>query len=727
MTDADRQLDDDLRRVPLPENLRAALTPETLFADAGIDRLLEAVTVPPGLADRVRAAARAADAPARNGVVDLTRFTAGRGEPALLTAQPASARRPGAGWAMIREAGRVAAALGLAFVLATAGIQMSRWLEGVGASGQFAAAGGGRVENDGGARPTPRTDPGLNAGPSSLATQDQADNGGADAGDARVQRGGSEWAVASVAPTTQPATAPDSSILDRHLPASAESTAPGPLQVRGAVPLGDATAMRVVELPRDARRQVSRSAAFDLAFEMTHGESPFVNPAADSSLAFDRPPLTLGTDGFDRLVQGETDRRLRGPSARIRAEDLLAAMPPPPELVGPGSAPVRLGMVAARSGRTLDGKPTLFLEVAAFAAGGGRDQEVPLDATPLQATLILDQAAAGDPLVWRRICRGVAALAARLDPRDRVSVVLCGPRPRVALRDAAPAALAAAAVNWESLPAAASSDLDAAVDAAREAGLLSGRSVVAAHGATLDRCRGNVRELLSSWHRALALSGGDPLASAPPEGMRFVVLDPATPAPDRDAGPTFGRTSLDAVAIRRDLLRQVTGDDTLVARQCGLEVRFDPKRVIAYRLIGHRQSVIESLADAPPSTIDLHAGETVRAVYEVVPKEAGAIGLARATLAWRTPDGAAARLEAVDRSTGDRTATLPSPHGCELVLAATLGDLAGGSPHTPQPRTALSTLAAFADRWQGRGDLTPFGETLVGVIERQAGNLRVGR
>ena len=35
MTDADRQLDDDLRRVPLPENLRAALTPEALFADAG--------------------------------------------------------------------------------------------------------------------------------------------------------------------------------------------------------------------------------------------------------------------------------------------------------------------------------------------------------------------------------------------------------------------------------------------------------------------------------------------------------------------------------------------------------------------------------------------------------------------------------------------------------------------------------------------------------------------
>jgi hypothetical protein len=256
MTDANRQLDDDLRRVPLPENLRAALTPEALFADAGIDRLLEAVTVPPGLADRVRAAARAADAPARNGVVDLTRFTAGRGEPAPLSRPAAGvgARQTHGGLRMVREAGWVAAALGLAFVLATAGIQLSRWLEGPGASGQFAAAGGGRGANDGGARPTPRTDLGLDAGPGSLATQDQADNGVAAGGDDRVQRGSPERAVASVAPTTQRATAPDSSILDRQLPASAESPAPEPLRVRGAVPMGDATAMKVVELPRDARR-----------------------------------------------------------------------------------------------------------------------------------------------------------------------------------------------------------------------------------------------------------------------------------------------------------------------------------------------------------------------------------------------------------------------------------------------------------------------------------------
>jgi hypothetical protein len=298
----------------------------------------------------------------------------------------------------------------------------------------------------------------------------------------------------------------------------------------------------------------------------------------------------------------------------------------------------------------------------------------------------------------------------------------------VVLRYAAPSALADEALNLEALPAAVSCDLDAAVDAAREAGLLTGRTVVVvAHGATLDRCRGELQESLSAWHRSLALTGGDPLTSTPPDGIRFVVLDPATQPPDRDAGPSFGRTSLDAVAIRRDLLRQVIGQDTLVARQCGLEIRFDPDRVAAYRLVGHRQSVVESLADAPPATIDLHAGEAVRVVYEVVPKEAGATGLASARLTWRTPDGVAARLDAADRPSSDRTAVLPSPHGCELVLAATLGDLAGESAHTPKPRATLASLQLIAARWQARGDVTPFGATLIRVIDHESAGLRDGR
>ena len=721
MTDPDRQLDEDLRRVPLPANLRAALTPESLFAEAAIDRLLAAVAVPPALAERVRAAARASDAPARNGVVDLNRF-AGCHERAPLDRAAAGgpARRPRGRLMMVREAGRVAAALGLAFVLATAGIRLSRWLEGPDGADLTARRG----ESGSGAAASPqRAASGLKE---AFATAERGESLPRDGGDEIPRRSGAEQVVATVSPVAPALPAPEDVADVSSASPQALSLAAGERQVRGApIPLDDALAlagMTVVELPRDARRRVPKSKAFDMAFELAHGESPFVNPAADPSLAVDRPPLTLGTNGFDRLVGATAGRRSPGFALQIRAEELLAAMPPPPDVAGPGPEPVRLGLAAVRSGRTLDGKPTVFLEATAYAAGFRRGGGV-----PLRTTLILDQSAAGDPQAWPRVCRALGAVAARLEPDDRVGVVLCGPRPRVVLRDAAPAALAAAALNLEALPAAVSCDLDATVDAAREAGLLAGRTVVVAHGATLDRCRGEVQESLSAWHRGLALTGGDPLTSDPPDGIRFVVLDAATQPPDRDAGPSFGRTSLDAVAIRRDLLRQVVGQDTLVARQCGLEIRFDPDRVAAYRLVGHRQSVVESLADAPPSTIDLHAGETVRVVYEVVPKQPGATGLASARLTWRTPAGAAGRLDAADRASSDRTAALPSPHGCELVLAATLGDLAGGSAHTSQPRAALAALHAVAGRWEARGDVTPFGTTLIGVIDRQVVGPRGGR
>lgn len=713
MTDADRQLDDDLRRVPLPESLRAALTPEALFTDAAIDRLVASVSVPPGLAARVRAAAHAGDAAARNGIVDLTRFSAAGGAPRRLELPGAdvSVRRRRGGLTILREAGRVAAALGLAFLLATAGVGTSRWLE-YGAPGI-----------------PPKQTAGTRGAPSARRVMpNRPDASGSTTQTAAAEKFGAEPSVdppGSSDPERVVAVGDEESRMTDDTadsPLATVAASPAPLRVRGAaVPFGDEpAAMTVVELPRDARRHVPTSAAFDLAFEMAHGESPFVNPAADSSLAIDHPPLTLATDGLERLLWAEADRRGRTP--RIRAEEILAAMPPPPDLAGPASEPMRLGINAVRSGRTLNGMPTMFLEVAALAVGDRRH-----NAAPLRATLILDQAAAGDSRAWPRICRGVEAVASRLGPADRISVVLCGRQPRVAVRDADPATLAAAAANWEVLPAVVSSDLDAAVEAARKAGLMDGRTVVVAHGATLDRCRGDVPQLLASWHAALAQTGGDPRAAVPADVMRFLVLDPATPAPSAAAEATFGRTSLDAVAIRRDLLREVLGEDTLVAGQCSLEVRFDPRRVAAYRLVGHRQTVVESLAKSTPSPLDLHAGETVRAVYEVVPRTAGATELATARLTWRTPQGSSAALEALDRDSDDRQASLPSPHGCELFLAATLGDLAGGSAHVSQPRTAVAALTSVAERWQVRGDVTPFGAALLRAIDRQADSLHGGR
>lgn len=712
MTDADRHLDEVLRRVPLPEHLRGSLAPEELFADAPLDRLLAAVAVPHGLAERVRSAARSGGRRSRSGVVDLARFADLGGERSLAVPSPAALfgrRRVNRLLGLAREAGRVGGALGMAVMLAVAGFEASRRLEGpsgpsAGVAAEPAASGQA---------------PSIDALPDRESHPLEAKQAGAELAPARPlpatasQDGVSlpwPWDQADIAAVV-PATASPSDVAAET---ASEIASPAmPPRIRGAaIPPAERDRQRtlaVLAAPSDTQRRMPRSAAYDVAFEMAHGESPFIQPATDPALAVDRPPLSLRSDGFELLTGPECVRRPRSLPERIRAEQVLAAMPAPRDLQATvGDDEMRLGVFTVRSGRAMGGKPTLLLEAAAFAAGR------PLLRTErLAATVILDQSAAGDPRAWVRICRGVAGLAERLGPGDRISVVLAGPRPRVAVRDAAPTELIAAAGAWEALPAAGSSDLDAAIETARIAGLLDRHSVIVAHANTVDNGRGTVRELLASWHRGRALADGGPVA-----GPRFVILDPATPAADTNA--TFGRTSPDALAIRRELTRQVTGEDTLVARRCRLELRFDPTRVAAYRLIGHRQSVLESLAGVEPVAIDLHAGETVRAVYEVVPRGADGPGLVTASFTWRAADGTLASLEAADQNESDRRALLPSPHGCELLLAATLAELAAGSPHMVQPRSTLTALAALGDRWRDRGDITPFGELLAREIERRA-------
>ena len=142
------------------------------------------------------------------------------------------------------------------------------------------------------------------------------------------------------------------------------------------------TGIRTVFLPL-VGRQVPRVPGYDIAFEMAHGESPFVDPSVAATLAVDRPPLSLRTDSFESLC--ETARRGRGqPTARrprrggmplVRTEDILTALPAtlpnslPNSLgdrawsgMGPG---LGLSLTAVRSLRPAP--DSMFVEVCATA------------------------------------------------------------------------------------------------------------------------------------------------------------------------------------------------------------------------------------------------------------------------------------------------------------------------------------------------------------------------
>ena len=700
MTVDDRRLDAALRQVPLPDSVEDGLTRESLFEDAAIDALLARVPASPDLGPRIREAINSGPARPRSGAVDLARLAPSRPRQFALE-RVADRSRSKRSTAVFRESLRVAMAVAVAFAVTLTGIGFSRWLEGRPQSPGSVAT---RLQP-----PEARPREPVAAAPDSSRLP-------ASGVSIPARAGGTP--PASDIPETAASGKPEAffapELNDSRRLAVDDRRQADAATIRGAPirPLSGSRlpmTMRTVELPGEVRRAVPRSPAFDLAFEMAQGQSPFVSPAADPLLAIDQPPLTLRTDDFALLGSGALVRQ-REP---LRAEQILAALPPPEPLTVAGE-PLRLGMHVVRSWRDMRGRPSLLLEVVAHAVGGG---PVPERSAVRPICLVLDQSAAGDRLAWPRICRGLTAVAGQLSPTDRVTLILCGPRPRVALERAAPGRLAALATDLEWLPATSSADLDAGLQLA-QAVADGSRTIVVSHDGTLERGRETVRAALTGWHRHRAEVGGDSLEASSDGGPRFIILDPAAPRRGRAGDPTFGRTGLDSVSIRRAMIREVLQRETTVAADCRLEVRFDPGAVAGYRLLGHRQSAVESLSTTQPEAIDLHVGETARVVYEVIPRRSLDEPLATAILHWRPPAGAARAVTTRDPgSQPDRGATTPSPHGCELLLASILGETLGASPHVAQRGPPLAVAAGVSTAWKDRGDVTPFGATLIRCLE----------
>ena len=760
----DARLDARLRDVPLPPGLAGRVVAAAAFDDAVIDRLLARVSPPAGLGDRVRQACVAT----RRGLLDTPPPHA---VPAATRSPwPTAALIVGMRWlsSAAADLGAVAAALAIVAAMFFAGTELSRRMaapppatarsapDDVPAAPQDrrGAPRSGAPGGPGGAAPSSSGTPAELADDRTViaATGPRRPAIAATAGAPEPAASAGAPAVPLAASAGAPAVPPAASA---HAPAVAVPE----VAVRASPAIADwsasgravgAKGMRLVTLPT-VSRAVPRAKGFDTVFEMTHGESPFVDPAANPVLAEDRPPLSLRTDAFDALRESAvreasaTSRRSRGPSRRgpvaggLAVEELLAALPPPwSAAVGAAgqqrSAAARDSARLMVSGvRSLRPEPgSTLVEICAappppvgYPAGGGEDGR------PIDALLVLDHSASGSaPLSWSWQCRGLGRIAAAMGGDDRLSVIVCGERPRLAALRADAAAVRALLAELEAEPAAESADVDAALRLAATVARREGpprRIVVAARMESLDRCRGEGRAALVAWR-----AGADPSPAAP--AVQFIIVDPQESPPDpalrTDASGGSGRVAADAVAVGRAMLAGVTGRATLAATGCRLAVAFDPRVVGAYRVVGYRQTAADAVSPGGPAGVDLHAGEAVRVVYEIVPRQGSGGGTrdaVTATFTW-TPPGtdAAERRQAGwafdTRGSGGRGSAgrrdLPPPSGCELVLAVACGELASGSPHIEPRRQSLASLASFVARWKARGDVTPAGTILIDALQR---------
>lgn len=707
-TPDDFQIDERLRSVPLPRNLADGMQGESLFDDAAIDRLLVRIEPPAGLVDRVRSAAVAGPPRSRpQGTVDLERIAA--------APQPAFDASPRTGFgrglaAAFKDVLTVATVLGIVTGIVVASSELSRQLGAGPAQGKSRTVAREETSAALPAVETPRARP---SPPVAAAAGQTVSRSTASAPTNLAPTAPAEPGAAAAAP------AADVAVLD-------ESRAPA---VRGAaVDVGLTgiasrpipTWARACEVPGESLRRVPRLKEYDIGHEMTYGEQPFIDPAAAALLASDSPPLCLHTNSFDRRLFE------RGPArwtSGLRAEHVLAALPtpvlsrgdePPARASAPAAAALRLDLRAVPSLRVAP-RPSVLVEVAATAALGR-----PAEREVVAATIVLDRSVGSDPLVWRWMCRGLAAVAADMGPDDRVSLFVGGSLPQLALNTGDAASVAALADQLERQPPVANTDLDAVVRTATQAAKPAGESrlIIVAQAATLEHARDDVRTPLAAWHAALAECGGERFDCLPTTSVpRFIVVDAAAPAEPPARQPSFGRTAADPVAIRRSMVQHVFGRDTLAARQCRLEIAFDPRQVAAYRLVGHRQSAFESLSTDTPAAVDLHRGETARVVYEVVPRTGFGKSAVSATVNWRDAgDGKPRRVSAALAAAPGGSAALPDPNACELLLAVALGDAAGGSPHGDAKTAAAAR--ALAARWQARRDVSEFGSRLIECIER---------
>jgi len=687
----DAILDAALRAVEVPLDLGNRLRPERLFDERAIDRMLLDVAVPAGLADRVRF--RAADVLARAG-----------DEPVSVEGRPVRIHR----WfrRLAREGMAVALSLGFVVAMFFAGL----WITDV--------ATRATADRHLARRAAART--GLAAG---------AAEAGSAASRPVAERSGRAPAPEHVnGQSVPPPAAPRAeAIVERDGPRPAAPpivrTAPMPSagdlgrdgRPRSAVSSG----MRVVSETGvgDMRRAVPTMRGFDLAFEMAHGESPFVDPSIAPALAVDRPPLVIATDSFDRVWLLPPGRRRQAEIERMRVEHLIASLSSDVATSGDGAP--RLELSAVRSIRP--GRPSYLVELRValpvVAAEVGRVEAQGV-------TVVLDHSAGPEALpLWLAMCRGLAAAADRMGPADRLTVVVAEPRPRrVAIRMSAPE-IGRLSRELEEEPPFGSADLDAAVALAEQTAASegsAGRLVVVAHADRAERCDGAAGDALRRSRVALA-RGQEGAGSSP----RFVLVSGVSDGAD-SAGlaEVPGWTLSDPTIVRRRCADVVADRPAIVAEDVVLEVRFDPRVIAAYRLVGHRKGVPESLAafgkrSSGAASLTMSGGESARVVYEVVLRsepvaEVKGVG---ATLTYRQPSGAVRAIAASGAAVDASERSVPSPQGCELLLAVGIGECAGRSVHAVPQRLAIERLRELASAWHRRGDVTVVGERLIGVLD----------
>ena len=198
------------------------------------------------------------------------------------------------------------------------------------------------------------------------------------------------------------------------------------------------------------------------------------------------------------------------------------------------------------------------------------------------------------------------------------------------------------------------------------------------------------------------------------------------------AGRGAVHRAVSAEQVRWAFREIVTGRSQLVARAARLQVTFNPKSVLEYRLVGHESRDWDGLLPGPLEA-DFREGQTATALFEVRLAPQGPNDLASVDLAWYAPDGGKALTGktaqkarmTVERKHFAATLTSSAPSLQEAALVAYTVEVLRHSPFIFQRHPGLSTLAALNRAVEFSGQVTgqlrqlPSFEEFVALIRQE--------
>ena len=459
-------------------------------------------------------------------------------------------------------------------------------------------------------------------------------------------------------------------------------------------------------------------------FLVSTGFHPFVSPAANQRLQTCPVPLAVEPSSYE-LARRYLERNEWPPADRVRTEDFLAAV----DYNFPKPKHQSLGLIVAGGPSPISGEGFCLLQVGVQAR-----QIDDAKHAPLHLVLLIDTSTSmrwGSRMeIVRRALRDLPGI---VGGEDRLSLVTFNQAAHVLVENLGRDALAQFAAAADSLSAEGATNI---VDGLREA--------YGVARPTLGPGRPAVRVVLLTdglldLEPAIAEKIEQQVAQAAGQNIPLDVIDlgqqketdPQVASLAQSGRGTVHR-AISAEQVRWALREIVTGRSQLVARAARLQVTFNPKSVLEYRLMGHESGDWGGLLPGPLEA-DFRDGQTATALFEVRLAPNGPNDLASVDLTWYAPDGEntlAGKTAQTARTTVERkhfaaSLTSSAPSLQEAAVVAYTAEVLRRSPFIFQrhPRPSMPAALFRAVELSGQVDSQlrqlPSFEEFVALIRQE--------